>query len=221
MLKNIVVTPETGEIEVKTPAVIAEAEQRLHKSGPGTYMERFLAGKTPLKRKSGWWPEEKRIEVVALYAAGMTSPDELSRLTKVSPTTIKTWKTEDWFTDMLDKVHTSIDQDIVSKQTAIVDKALEAIQDRLSNGEYIVKSRKQPDGSYKDEIHPRPVNMRDANIVATTVVDKRQLLRGKATSRSEKIGVEARLEKLAEEFKRFSAAKDVTAESKELSQDAL
>lgn len=212
MLKSIEITPETGEIKVQTPTVIDEAEQRLHKSGPGTYMERFLAGKTPLKRKSGWWPEEKRIEVVALYAAGMTSPNELSRLTKVSPTTIKSWKTEDWFTDMLDKVHTSIDQDIVSKQTAIVDKALEVIQDRLSNGEYIVKSRKQPDGSYKDEVVRRPVNMRDANIVATTVVDKRQLLRGKATSRSEKIGVDDRLAKLAEEFKKFASAKTIEGE---------
>jgi len=212
VLKSIEITPETGEIKVQTPTVIDEAEQRLHKSGPGTYMERFLAGKTPLKRKSGWWPEEKRIEVVALYAAGMTSPNELSRLTKVSPTTIKSWKTEDWFTDMLDKVHTSIDQDIVSKQTAIVDKALEVIQDRLSNGEYIVKSRKQPDGSYKDEVVRRPVNMRDANIVATTVVDKRQLLRGKATSRSEKIGVDDRLAKLAEEFKKFASAKTIEGE---------
>ena len=212
MLKSIEITPETGEIKVQTPTVIDEAEQRLHKSGPGTYMERFLAGKTPLKRKSGWWPEEKRIEVVALYAAGMTSPNELSRLTKVSPTTIKSWKTEDWFTDMLDKVHTSIDQDIVSKQTAIVDKALEVIQDRLSNGEYIVKSRKQPDGSYKDEVVRRPVNMRDANIVATTVVDKRQLLRGKATSRYEKIGVDDRLAKLAEEFKKFASAKTIEGE---------
>jgi len=212
VLKSIEITPETGEIKVQTPTVIDEAEQRLHKSGPGTYMERFLAGKTPLKRKSGWWPEEKRIEVVALYAAGMTSPNELSRLTKVSPTTIKSWKTEDWFTDMLDKVHTSIDQDIVSKQTAIVDKALEVIQDRLSNGEYIVKSRKQPDGSYKDEVVRRPVNMRDANIVATTVVDKRQLLRGKATSRYEKIGVDDRLAKLAEEFKKFASAKTIEGE---------
>jgi len=211
VLKNIEIIPETGVIEVKTPTVITEAEQRLSKSGPGTYMERFLADKTRLKRKLGWWPEEKRIEVVALYAAGMTSPVELERLTKIPAATIKDWKTQDWWVEKLELVHTSIDQDIVSKQTQIVDKALEQIQDRLQNGECIL--------TRTGEIKRKPVSMRDANIVATTVVDKRQLLRGKATSRSEKIGIDDRLAKLAEEFKRFAAARDITDESKQLNKE--
>jgi len=42
------------------------------------------------------------------------------------------------------------------------------------------------------------------------------LLRGKPTSRSEKISVDARLLKLAEEFSRFAQATEVPAEVKEI-----
>ena len=109
---------------------------------------------------------------------------------------------------MLEKIHAEIDKDTVSKFTDIVDTALEAIQDRLVNGDHIYDKR-------TGEIHRKAVSMRDATVVAATIVDKRQLLRGKPTSRSEKVSVDARLGKLAEEFARFAAAKEITVEAKE------
>ena len=89
---------------------------------------------------------------------------------------------------------------------------MDEIQDRLQNGEAILDRK-------TGEVKRKPVSMRDANIVANTMTDKRQLLRGKPTSRSEKLTVDDRLSKLAEEFKRFAAAKDVTEESKSIASE--
>ena len=114
---------------------------------------------------------------------------------------------------MLEQVHTSIDSDNVSKLTQIVDKSLEVIQDRLINGDYILNKK-------TGEIHRRPASLRDASIVANTVVDKRQLLRGKPTSRTEKISVDARLLKLAEEFAKFAASRTIEGTSSSVADEA-
>lgn len=213
MLKNIVITPETKEIVVNPTALIAEAEANLSKRGRKTNEERFLRGMTRLQKRAGWWPEDKKTEVVALYVSGVTDPQDLERLTHVPAGTIKGWRGQDWWIEVSEKVHTTIDHDLVSRQTEIVETALEEIQDRLIHGDAVVNKR-------TGEITRKPVSMRDATIVANTMTDKRQLLRGKPTSRSEKLTVDDRLSKLAEEFKRFAAAKDITEESKAITQDA-
>ena len=201
-LENIRVDTETNEIFVSADALVQEAEDRTHASGPKTDLEKRLDHKKQVSSRHSWWPEEKKIEVAALYASGVVNSTDLERLTGVPGTAIRTWKQTDWWPELLERIHSEVDNDIVSKFTNIVDKSLETIQDRLINGDYYYNKK-------SGEIHRRPVSMRDANIVATSMVDKRQLLRGKATSRSESGSVDARLLKLAEEFKKFAAAKEI------------
>ena len=208
-LKSIVMDPETKEITINPEQLVTEAEQRLTQPGYPSREDQFLNRTGRVKRKNGWWPEEKKIEVASLYAAGVVSSKDLARLTGVPDSRIRDWRLQEWWPEMLEKIHASIDSDIVSKYTGLVDKALDVIQDRLTNGDHVYDKR-------TGEIHRKAVSMRDANTVAATVVDKRQLLRGKPTSRSEKVSVDARLGKLAEEFARFAAAKDVTPEIKEV-----
>ena len=207
-LENITVDTETNEILVDADALVQEAEDRTHAPGPKTDLEKRLDHKKKISSRHGWWPEEKKIEVAALYASGVVNSKDLERLTGVPGTAIRTWRAADWWPELLERIHSEVDNDIVSKFTQLVDKSLETIQDRLINGDYFYNKK-------TGEIHRRPVSMRDANIVATNMVDKRQLLRGKATSRSESVSVDARLLKLAEEFARFAAAKEITPEAKE------
>lgn len=209
-LKNIVMDPETKEITVDSTALVQEAEARLVQPGMPSKEDTFLNRTGKLKRRTGWWPEDKKVEVAALYAAGVVSSKDLTRLTGIPDSRIREWRQSEWWPEMLEKIHASIDTEIVSKYTDIVDKALDVIQDRLINGDHVYDKR-------TGEIHRKAVSMRDANVVAATIVDKRQLLRGKPTSRSEKVSVDARLGKLAEEFARFAAAKEIPVEAKEIS----
>lgn len=215
MLKNIVINPDTNIISVSDPkALVSEAEARTHKRGPKTYMENFIAGKTRLRRRAGWYPEEKKVEVAALFAAGVVSSRDLERLTGINENTIRAWRTSEWWPEMLERIHAQHDEETVSKFTNIVDKSLEIVQDRLINGDF---------GYNKEtgELYRKPVSLRDATVAGAIIVDKRQLLRGKPTSRSESIGVDQRLAKLAEEFKKFSKAKDVTHESQAIIEETV
>ena len=218
MLKNIVIEEShqdaPGRIVVDSKALLEEVEARTHRRGAKTYVERLIMGRTRLQKNPNWWPDEKKIEVAALFASGVVNATELERLTSVPSTAIRTWRGQDWWPELLERIHASIDQDTVSKLTGIVDKALDVVQDRLINGEYHIKNQiiNKKTGETRQIVSRKPVSMKDATSVATTVVDKRQLLRGKATSRAEKVTVDARLEQLAAEFKRFVSAKDVTPE---------
>lgn len=207
MLTNITINPDTNTVEVKNPeALVAEAEARTQKPGPKTYVERFLNGKTRLRRKTGWYPEEKKIEVAALFASGVTKSSELERLTGIKAATIRDWRTSDWWVEMLEKVHAAHDTETVSKLTKIVDTSLELIQDRLLNGDYVCNPK-------TGEIYRKPASLRDVTVSGAIVIDKRQLLRGKAPTKATEGTQDAVLKKLADEFKAFVKAKDITPES--------
>ena len=195
------------EIIINNPEeYVKKAQEKHDKGGRPSDMTLLLQGKRRLKKQHGWYPEEKKIEVCALFSAGVTNSSELEKLTGIKAATIRTWRTEDWWPDMLEKIHVTHDQHIASKMTKIVDTALETIQDRLIEGDY---GRDKETG----EIYRKPVSGRDAASITNIIVDKRQLLRGKPTSRSESVSSSARLENLAKEFERFVKSKDVTKES--------
>jgi len=180
----------------KVPEVIKP--QRKAKPGPKSSM-------VARKNKHGFYPEEVRIEAVALYAA-IGNAAEVARILGVQSTLIRQWKTLEWWDVMMRRVHLEKDEELDSKFTKIVDKAVDEINDRLENGEFVYNARTG------ETVRVKP-KMRDVAMVAATNLEKRQLLRGQPTSRSEKIDVSDSLKRLATEFAKFSKAKDITPES--------
>lgn len=194
------------EIKVESPQELVAEVQERNKTRGNTYVERLIRGKTRLKKAKGWYPEDKKIEVCALFASGVTNSKELEELTGINANTIRAWRAQDWWVDMLEKIHVAHDQNLASSMTKIVDKALEQLQDRIENGDYI-------HDKYTGEVYRKPLSGRDAATITSVIVDKRQLLRGQPTSRTDSGGSVARLEKLAAEFAKFVKARDVTPEA--------
>lgn len=157
------------------------------------------------KNKSGYYPEETRVEAVALYAA-IGNAAEVARILGISATLIRTWRTQDWWNEMLNRVHDEKDEELDSKFTKTITLAMDEINDRLENGEYVCNAK-------TGEITRVKPKMRDIAYVTNMHIDKRQLLRGKPTSRTEKVSSEDRLTKLALEFAKFAGSKDVTEEA--------
>ena len=152
-------------------------------------------------KPTGWFPEETKIEAVALYAA-LGSCAEVARHMNVSAATLRTWKATEWWELMMRRVHSEQDEKLDSKFTKVVDLAMEEINDRLVNGEYVYN----PKTGQTVRVKPK---MRDVNQVVITNLDKRQLLRGMPTTRSEKVDASDSLKRLAEEFSKFARAKEV------------
>ena len=185
----------------KVPEVILPRTKRRPGRKPG------FTNKNGVYR-NGIAPEEMRIEAVALFAA-IGNVAEVARIMDMNAATLRSWKTTEWWELMMRRVHNEKDEELDTKFTKIVDKAIDEINDRLENGEFIYNARTG------ETVRVKP-KMRDVAMVAATNLDKRQLLRGQPTSRTEKIDVKDSLTRLANEFAKFTQARDVTPEAVEV-----
>lgn len=149
--------------------------------------------------EKGIYPEEKRIEAVTIYAATGDIP-LVEELTSVPQKRFHEWKKEQWFRDLLQEIRDENNAKLDAKFTAIAEKALEQVDDRLEHGDFHITR----DG----EILRKPLSGKDLIFVGDKSLDKRQLLRGEPTSRSESVGgnltVVNKLEELAKTFENLA-----------------
>ncbi len=150
------------------------------------------------------WSHQKRVEVATAHAMGLSAP-MIQAATGVSAETIRHWRMEEWFKELIEELRRDEDIQVDAKLTKIVNKSLETIVDRLENGDFMFDPK-------EGEFRRKPLNARDVVKVADIMFDKRNLLRGKPTTISGKEQISDRLLKLAEDFKRFALAKTIDAE---------
>ena len=142
------------------------------------------------------WSDKKKIEVVTSYLALGKAP-MVEAVTGVKAQTIRIWKMQPWWKDLVREIQMSEDQELDGKLTKIIDKSLDVINDRLEKGEFILDSR-------SGTIKRVPVKLRDTHRVTSDLLDKRNVLRGKPTSITERVSTEDVLKKLAQQFQEFT-----------------
>lgn len=152
-------------------------------------------------KRHGWYSDAKKMEVACTFAVSGNSA-RVAEITKVPEGTIRAWKQTEWWHEIMSRIHQEQNEELDAKLTKLVDKAVEHINDRLDNGDYIYNAK-------ADKLIRKPVNVKDMAIVTAITLDKRQLLRGEPTSRVEKVSENEKLVRLAEEFKKFAAAKQI------------
>lgn len=165
-------------------------------------------GRPPRTRaKPTWYPLDRKVHAACVY--GVTgSLDEASRLTDIPKNQLKVLMTEQWWTDTIKQIRQEENDLISAKMTHIIDNTLDAMQDRLENGDsYMVfDTVKDAEGHYRkvERIFKLPVKMKDLTMPAGILTDKRQLLRGEATSITGKIAQEDILAELGKKFESFA-----------------
>lgn len=153
--------------------------------------------------KNATWPKEQKLAAVTQYLA-------LGNMRLVSATTgidyglLRKWKMEDWWKEFEREIRNTDNLQLDTKLTKIVDRSLEAVADRLENGDYIYDSK-------TGRMERKPVAMKDAAKVSVDLLTKRELLRGNATSRTETTAVPVadQLKFLAAEFARMTSGKPI------------
>ena len=129
-----------------------------------------------------FYTDAKKVEVVTTYLILGKAP-LVEAATGVPRGTIRQWKTMPWWKVLEAQIHADEDQALDGRLSKIVDRTLDTVVDRIEHGDYILDSRS---GTVKRV----PVKMRDAHKVSIDLIDKRNLLRGKPTRITEKIGRE-------------------------------
>jgi len=121
---------------------------------------------------------------------------------KVPPATIRAWKTKSsWWLDVYNECKKKKNEELDSACSQVIHQNLEEIQDRVTKGDYkLAKVIDEETGKTINKVIRMPMTGRDLVIVMGTIFDKRQLLRGEATARTEKVTETDRLKKLEDKF---------------------
>ncbi len=140
---------------------------------------------------------EIKIQVVSQYLV-LGNMALVSAVTKVPHQLIRAWKGQPWWKDVEAQVRATENLQMDNKLSKIVDKSLDAVLDRVENGEYFYDQK-------LGQVKRKPANLRDVARVSVDILTKRELLRGNATERKEvtQVSVDEQLKALALEFAKW------------------
>lgn len=149
-------------------------------------------------KKFTTWPKEKKLQAVTQYLA-LGNMRLVAATTGVDYGILRQWKMQPWWKEYETEIRSTENLALDSDLTKIVNRSLEAVADRLENGEVFYDQK-------SGELRRKPVVMKDAAKVATDLLTKRELLRGNATARTEStvVPMEDQLKALANEFARMA-----------------
>lgn len=156
------------------------------------------------------WEDKKKLEVVTTYLALGKLP-LVAAMTNVPLSTLRQWKMQPWWKEFEVEITSEDDLELSGKLKKIVDRSLDAVVDRIANGEFKVNNK-------TGKVDRVPVNLRDVHRVSVDLIDKYNLIRGKPTSRVEKVAIEDAMIKLANQFQEW--AKSLKKEEKILGEDS-
>lgn len=137
-------------------------------------------------------PDSKKLEVVTTYLALGKVP-MVEAVTGVPRATIRQWKMQPWWAEMVNQIQTESDQELDSKLSKIIERSLDAVNERIENGEFILDSKS---GTVKRV----PVKLKDVHRVAVDLLDKRDLIRERPLKEKEQEVQIDVLKKLANQF---------------------
>ena len=181
--------------------------------GSGYYLDgvELVVGRRrgrPLKAKHHnpeWFPQQTKVDSCSLYCV-YGDFEKVSKLTKVPVETLKGWHQEPWWVEIQKQVYVEQNENLSSRINHVLDKSLEEIADRLENGDYYFLKGSQ-------EFRRKPVDTKTLALLFDNLTTKRQLVRGEPTSISAKIGVEDRLNQLADSFEKFAKSRLIEHDS--------
>ena len=146
-----------------------------------------------------WFPQQTKVDACTMYCV-YGDFEQVSSLTKVPADILRIWHQEPWWVEIQKQVYVEQNENLSSRINQVLDKSLEEIAERLELGDVFYDSK---NGDFKR----KPVEAKTLAMLFDTLTSKRQLVRGAPTSISAKIGVDERLNKLAESFEKFAASK--------------
>ncbi len=150
------------------------------------------------KRKPGpgWWSDKTRMDLVVSYvilgnlrlaAANAGVPED----------TVRRWKMQPWWKEAEDEIRRSSKLALSGKLNGVVAKSLEALEDRLDNGDYL----------YDAKLHKfvrKPISASTANKIVNDMVEQSiELERIASQDKVTEEGVMDTLNKIREEFKQM------------------
>lgn len=143
-------------------------------------------------RKSKYTPEEKLFAVTAFVMTG--SLVEAAKLSGVHYDSLTKFKQLAlWWDDAVSEVRRRKQEELDGELTNILHRATAEIKDRIENGNPFVVIK-------TGEVKNVPLNSRELLFILSQTFEKRALIRGDPTSRTERVNADATLDKLTKKL---------------------
>ena len=140
--------------------------------------ERMMIDLADLYHPQSVYTPEQKVRAAQAYLITGTSV-KAQKYCGIKADMIRKWKAQsEWWPELFQQVKKSKNDELEASFTQIMDSAIVQVADRLDNGD----SKVQKDGS----IIKVPMGGKEIAIVLSIMYDKRALLRGDVTSRTEK-----------------------------------
>lgn len=177
------------------------------KNAGGEWPKRKLEGAVYIRKKKtkphqpGWWDDKKKFEAVTTYLATGTLA-MTGAIINVPIETLRSWKRTDWWKHYTEELQYEDDLKLDSKLEKIMSKSLDAVMDRIDNGDVMYDPRTGKQVRI-------PAKLRDVQKVTNDIIDKRQLIRKTAKThihekqKSEQVTAD-HLVQLAQAFAQFA-----------------
>lgn len=161
----------------------------------------YVKNKKTKQGQPGHWSEKKKLECLTTFlTTGKLSLT--SAMTGVPVETLRVWKRSDWWATNAAEMQQEGNIELDQKLTKVMDKALEAVMDRLENGEYMYDPR-------TGKVKRIPAKLRDTGKILNDMIDKKQLIKKTVrdnTDTKQQITAD-HLVQLAKAFAEFSTGK--------------
>lgn len=157
------------------------------------------------RHKGSWWPEKKKIECATMFAV-TRNYITVKELTGVPVHALKEWTNEPWWDATIAQVKKTKNDMLEAKITEVLATGVDIIIDRFANGDVYVDHNSPGKEQYRV-----PIKARDVAQTAAVLFDKRQLLRGEATSRTENVSTEQKFKALKDNFEKLAKSKLINA----------
>lgn len=148
-----------------------------------------------------WWPEDKKIEAATAFAV-LRDYKKVSKLTGIPESALRKFKDEPWWFEIIKKVRKEKNEVLDDKITDALDKVTDIVLDRFDNGEVFIDRK-------TGETYRLPVRIKDIAYMTSVLFDKRQIIRGEPTTRTETLSRDQKLQELKETFENLAKSKGI------------
>jgi|AACY02.16.fsa_nt_gi hypothetical protein len=137
----------------------------------------------------------QQMEAVAVYCYTGSMP-KAAKAIGAKVHNIRDWKNQPWWNEAVNEVRKRMNDELDGRLSGVVDRLVAEIEDRINKGDEVVVA-----GGEKVR---KKVSARELATTLSILFDKRALIRGDPTSRTERTSTDDHLEKLEKKFEDFT-----------------
>jgi transposase-like protein len=143
------------------------------------------------------YTDSQKVDAVKSYLALGGNLKLVSRTLGIPYYTLKDWKSSNWWKNLTGEFKKEEKLELSSRLTRIIGKAMEEIEDRVSQGDFVLNQK-------TGEMVRKPMQARDLAVISNGFLDRKDILDKQTEEKQDIMTNEDKLAALAERFAKLA-----------------